>query len=126
MTCFNRSSLIAVVNRSKDSFNERLTSLHWQPKRAAAGSLETGAVLVQCEEDAAALRMLERRVDHAKCLLTLLEAAAGHYAAAGQVTPRSQGRDVFQGCAGPASERVCGLEWSRAGGRGLTGLTGPD
>ena len=64
-------------------------------------------MLVQCEEDAAALRTLERRVDHAKCLLTLLEAAAGHFAAAGQVRLSGawdlRGAEVLGGGGGAAS-----------------------
>jgi hypothetical protein len=77
-----------------------------QPRRGAGvsgdGSVAV-AVAVQTDADAAGRRVRERAVAHGACVLTLLEAAAGHYAAAGQVPPAppARGEGTLRASVGP-------------------------
>jgi hypothetical protein len=80
-----RTDLLEIVHALHNTIPTPFPSL-WQPTRIEAAWPEGSPAQVQCDEDAAALRVAERGVDHSRCLLAILEAAAGHFAAAGQVT----------------------------------------
>jgi hypothetical protein len=89
-----------------------------QPRRAAGVSGDGGgAVAVQTDADAAAMRVAERGVAHGPCVLTLLEAAAGHYTVAGQVPPARAGTGGTMGWRAGALDKA-GLAGQAAPCRG--------